>query len=82
MKHRCLVHRIGPPTLALAAGALFPLGFAPFDYVLGAPLSLGVLFILWLSVGVLGAALLGFCFGIGLNIFWSFSLFAGQRNFY
>ncbi|SVA44815.1 uncharacterized protein METZ01_LOCUS97669, partial [marine metagenome] len=43
MKHRCLVHRIGPPTLALAAGALFPLGFAPFEYVLVAPLALGLL---------------------------------------
>ena len=66
MKRWCLVHRIGPPALALAAGALFPLGFAPFDYVFVAPLSLGVLFMLWLSAGVLGAALLGFCFGIGL----------------
>ena len=66
MKHRCLVHRIGPPTLALAAGALFPLGFAPFEYVLVAPLALGLLFVLWLSAGYLRAALLGFCFGVGL----------------
>ena len=60
-----LLRRFGPIVTAVAAGGLFPLGFAPFDYVLVAPLSLAVLFLLWLTAGSLQAALLGFWFGIG-----------------
>ena len=36
-----------------------------FEYALVAPLSLAVLFLLWLTAGPLQAALLGFWFGLG-----------------
>jgi len=60
-----LLRRFGPILTAVAVGGLFPLGFAPFEYALVAPLSLAVLFLLWLTAGPLQAALLGFWFGIG-----------------
>ena len=60
-----LLRRFGPVLTAVAAGGIFPLGFAPFEYALVAPLSLAVLFLLWLTAGPLQAALLGFWFGIG-----------------
>ena len=65
MRYSDLLRRFGPILTAVAAGGLFPLGFAPFEYALVAPLSLAVLFLLWLTAGPLQAALLGFWFGLG-----------------
>jgi len=65
LRYSGLLRRFGPTLTAVAAGGLFPLGFAPFEYALVAPLSLAVLFLLWLTAGPLPAALLGFWFGIG-----------------
>ena len=55
-----LLRRFGPILTAVVVGGLFPLGFAPFEYALVAPLSLAVLFLLWLKADPLQAALLGF----------------------
>jgi len=60
-----LFKRFSPILTAVAAGSLFPLGFAPFEYALVAPLSLALLFLLWVTASPLRAALLGFWFGIG-----------------
>ena len=65
LRYSGLLRRCGPTLTAVAAGSLFPLGFAPFEYALVAPLSLAVLFLLWLTAGPLQAAVLGFWFGIG-----------------
>ncbi len=53
--------------LALGAGALLPLAFAPFEQYWIAPLSAGVLLWLWQQAGSpKQAALLGWLFGVGL----------------
>lgn len=51
--------------LALAAGALLPLAFAPFSLWPLAPLSLLVLFGLWLEATPRQARNLGFAYGLG-----------------
>ena len=52
--------------MALVAGALATLAFSPFDAVFLAPLSLAVLFLLWLDVTPPRAAWRGWIFGLGL----------------
>ena len=52
--------------IALCAGALNVLGFAPFGWWWVGLLSLGVLFGLWLDASRKRAAQLGFCYGLGL----------------
>ena len=51
--------------LALVGGALVPLAFAPFNLFVLAPLTLALLFALWLRVTVRQAAWRGFLFGLG-----------------
>lgn len=51
--------------LAAAAGACQVLAFAPFGYHWVAPLTLGLLLLLWSTATVRQAALLGYCFGLG-----------------
>ena len=51
--------------VALLAGALLPLSFAPFHYYLIAIVSLALLFICWNEVNTKQAALRGFLFGLG-----------------
>ena len=52
--------------LAVGAGALAPLAFSPFDAFFLAPVSLAVLFVLWLAVTPARAAWRGWLFGLGL----------------
>ena len=54
-----------PPLLALAAGALLPLAFAPFEYWPLAILCPSILMWLWSGVAPRRAAWLGFAFGVG-----------------
>ena len=61
--------------LALFAGTMFPLGFAPLGYSVVAPFAVGLLFLLWFPLNGAGAALLGFCFGLGaftVGVSWVF----------
>jgi len=51
--------------LALISGALVPLAFAPFNLFLIAPLSISLLFLLWLHVSVRQAVWRGYLFGLG-----------------
>ena len=53
--------------LALAAGALWPLAFAPFGFYPLAVVSLSVLFLLWTGGSPRRALWRGFLFGIGVN---------------
>ena len=67
--------RISFPVISITTGLLFPLGFAPFEYVAVAPLSIGALFYLWVSVNARTGALLGLCFGLGafaVGVSWVF----------
>jgi apolipoprotein N-acyltransferase len=54
-----------PLLLALAAGALLPLAFAPFGCWPLAILCPALLMWLWTDAAPRRAALLGFCFGVG-----------------
>lgn len=51
--------------LALGAGALYPLAFAPFGYYFLAPISLALLFYCWLAVRPRRALMRGYLFGLG-----------------
>jgi apolipoprotein N-acyltransferase len=51
--------------LALTAGGLLPLSFAPFHYYPLAVISVALLFLTWRSVTAKQAAWLGFVFGLG-----------------
>ncbi len=51
--------------LALAGGAALPLAFAPFNLFFLAPLTIALLFALWLYVTPRQAAWRGFLFGMG-----------------
>jgi apolipoprotein N-acyltransferase len=58
---------------ALAAGVLFTLAFAPFDYAYLAILALTVLFACWQDVSVKRVLLRGYLFGLGqfgLGVSW------------
>jgi len=75
MNRVLLLQRISRGAIATTAGALFPLGFAPFGYVAVAPLAIGTLFLLWVSVNARQGALLGFYFGLGafaVGVSWVF----------
>ena len=52
--------------LALAGGALTPLAFAPFELFILAPLTLALLFLLWLHASAPRAAWRGWLFGLGM----------------
>jgi apolipoprotein N-acyltransferase len=52
--------------VALVAGAILVLSFEPFALVWLAPLTLACLLLLWLDTTPREAALIGFCFGLGL----------------
>lgn len=61
--------------LALAAGALMPLAFSPFQFYPLAVVSLALLFLCWQGVNAKQAALRGFLFGLGLfgmGVSWVF----------
>ena len=61
--------------VATALGAIFPLGFAPFEYIAVAPICLGALFWLWDSADARTGTILGFCFGCGVfavGVSWVF----------
>src|SRR5512143_890550 len=51
--------------LALVGGAFIPLAFAPFNLFFVAPLSMALLFALWLHTTARQAAWRGFLFGLG-----------------
>jgi apolipoprotein N-acyltransferase len=75
MNRNLLRQRIGRGAIATTAGALFPFGFAPFGYVAVAPLAIGTLFLLWVSVNARQGAFLGFYFGLGafaVGVSWVF----------
>jgi apolipoprotein N-acyltransferase len=81
MNRVLLLQRISRGVIATTAGALYPFGFAPFGYVVVAPLALGTLFLLWVSVNAKQGALLGFCFGLGsfaVGVSW---VFVSLHNF-
>jgi apolipoprotein N-acyltransferase len=66
-----LLQKLAPPErphlLALAAGGLLPLAFAPFEHYWIAPFLLALLFRIWQQAGsVRQAALYGWLFGVGL----------------
>lgn len=52
--------------LAVAAGVLLPLGFAPFDWALLGILCPALLFLLWLDAPPRRAAWYGYLFGLGM----------------
>ncbi|PHS69962.1 MAG: apolipoprotein N-acyltransferase [Methylophaga sp.] len=52
--------------IALIAGGVLPLAFAPFYYYLIAIVSLALLFLSWQGVSAKQAAMRGFLFGVGL----------------
>ena len=52
--------------LALIAGLATPLAFAPFEFVLVAPLALAALFLSWLEVSAARAFWRGWLFGAGM----------------
>ncbi|WP_299728322.1 apolipoprotein N-acyltransferase [uncultured Endozoicomonas sp.] len=52
--------------LSLAAGALIPLGFSPFDYWPISMLAVGAIFLLSRNLPVKVTALCGFVFGLGM----------------
>jgi apolipoprotein N-acyltransferase len=61
--------------LSIAAGALLPLAFAPFDQFWIAPLSYAALFWTWRDATPRRAALLGFLYGcasFGFGTYWTF----------
>ena len=51
-------------SLALVAGALYPLSFAPLNLAPLAPLSLAILFFVWRCASAREAGVLGFVFGL------------------
>jgi len=63
--HRWLEPGARGDLLALISGALVPLAFAPFNLFFLAPLSLALLFALWLPATPRQAAWRGFLFGFG-----------------
>jgi apolipoprotein N-acyltransferase len=73
--------RFWPLALALLAGALLPLGFAPFGYWPLAILCPAVLMRLWDGVGARRAALLGFAFGAGTFSAGTWWLYISIRGF-
>lgn len=61
--------------LALLAGALLPLAFAPFDFIFLAVLAPALLFALWLQVSPGQAFARGYLFGVGMfgvGVSWVF----------
>ncbi len=63
------------PALALAAGALLPLAFAPFGWWWLAPLALALLFAIGAAAPARTAAWAGYCFGLGfhgIGVSWIF----------
>lgn len=61
--------------LALIAGVLLALAFAPFDWAYLAFVALALLFVIWEAVSPVRAALRGFLFGLGLfgfGVSWVF----------
>lgn len=61
--------------LAIVAGALLPLAFAPFEQFWVAPLSYAVLFYVWRDAAPRRAAALGFAYGcasFGFGTYWTF----------
>ncbi len=61
--------------LAVVAGGLAPLALAPFDYWYLAPVSVALLFILLHESSFRGAAMIGWCYGLGLygvGVSWVF----------
>ena len=66
-------HSIYWDFLALSAGVLFTLAFAPFDYGGLAVMGLGLLFACWQNINPGRAALRGYWFGLGsfgLGVSW------------
>lgn len=51
--------------LALGAGVIYPLAFAPLEFYFLAPVSLALLFYCWLAVKPRRALMRGFLFGVG-----------------
>jgi len=75
MSQHISLKRISLPVIPLIAGSLFPFGFAPFEYTLVAPLTTGVLFLLWSSEKSRTAAIFGLYFGLGaflVGVSWVF----------
>jgi apolipoprotein N-acyltransferase len=70
-----------PPALALLAGALLPLAFAPFGYWPLAIVCPAILMRLWSGVGARRAALLGFVFGAGTFGAGTWWLYISIRGF-
>ena len=64
---RPLFDRPWADVLALAAGAVLPLAFAPFGLYPFAVASLGLLFLLWAGVSPRRALWRGLLFGLGVN---------------
>ena len=70
-----------PPGLALIAGALLPLAFAPLDYWPLTILCPAILMRLWSGVAPRRAALLGFAFGAGTFSAGTWWLYISIRGF-
>ncbi len=61
--------------LALLAGAILPLAYAPFDFIFLAVLAPALLFALWLQVSPRQALVRGYLFGVGMfgvGVSWVF----------
>ncbi len=67
--------------IASAAGAAFPLGFAPFDYYWLTPLLLGLLLLAWFDQPPKEAARRGFLFGAAAFIVGTYWLYISIRIF-
>tara|TARA_B100000029_G_scaffold514860_1_gene619348 strand:- start:3179 stop:4687 length:1509 start_codon:yes stop_codon:yes gene_type:complete len=65
MTYNVFYYRFVPAIISIIAGAFFSLGFAPLEYFSVAPLSVAVLFFLWVSATPKASFFLGLLFGIG-----------------
>jgi len=66
--------------IALAAGLLLPLGFAPFDLYWLTPLSVALLFLLWEGQSPRESAVLGMCFGVAAFALGTYWLYISLRQ--
>ena len=59
--------------IALVAGSILPFSFAPFNFFLISPISLSILFLLWIRSEQIVAFRLGFIFGFAsfsIGLYW------------